>query len=477
MAKAKKIIFSIPEATIVKYSSKEAFCEDAQGTVWCDDEFYNNLVSPILTYGEIYIISVHSPIKGDFKILLIRSDQDNYQHLYDKNGEFVRSSNKDILNDEEFSVIMHKLQYSRPDYLVEKLKMFVTGRVDDSIFDSIPFLEYVDVKEPIGQSELVFDFSEHDDEVEKLFYLYDYDLYYIKCAYNLDPTCEIGEDPGFLLDDQFAEGDSILPDYFYQDNQAKQLAKKIYKLFDPNFNFENRGFDEWKKVNSLLVKMFREELYDFMRTQVHYADKASYVAMRKEILEDLEEIKRRTGLMWNPSFGEVRVKLGDAFAFLTQNNLSYVNFLNAMSDYFEKANHRISGYNEGRWEFFDEDNFDTEGFSIEVLPILENIFNELNSPKLRESLKVYQFLTDNFGRGSKLINPTTKEDYRIDKIDLENGTISFSSWGGYRTNQFTMTNQEFVDWMTNEKLKLESQNILLSLQQILSDDQRKNRLT
>jgi hypothetical protein len=58
MAKAKKIIFSIPEASIVKYATKEAFCEDAQGTVWCDDEFYFNYVLPIISWGEIYIIFV-----------------------------------------------------------------------------------------------------------------------------------------------------------------------------------------------------------------------------------------------------------------------------------------------------------------------------------------------------------------------------------------------------------------------------------
>jgi hypothetical protein len=102
MAKEKKIIFSNPEATIAKYSSKEVFCEDAQGTVWCNDEFYNNLVSPIMTYGEIYIISVHSPIKGDYKILLIRSDNEGFRPLYDKNGEFVRSSSEKIFNDEKF---------------------------------------------------------------------------------------------------------------------------------------------------------------------------------------------------------------------------------------------------------------------------------------------------------------------------------------------------------------------------------------
>ena len=477
MAKQKKVIFSIPEATITKYSSKEAFCEDAQGTVWCDDEFYNNLVSPILTYSEIYIVSIHSPRKGDFKILLIRSGQDNFQHLYDKNGEFVRSSTKDILNNVEFSNIMHKLQSSRPDFLTEKIKMFVSGKVDDSIFDSIPFLEYVDVKEPLGQSELVFDFSEREDEVEDLFDLQEYDLHHIQCALNPELQCEIGEDPSWILDDQFAEGDALLPDYFYQDNQAKQLAEKIYKLIAPNFNFENPVFGESKKVNSLLVKMFRDEMYDFIRTHVLYSDEASFVAMRKEILEDLEKLKKRTGLMWNPSTGEVRIKLSDAFAFLTQNNLSYSNLLSAMGDYFKKLNPGMSGYNENRYDFFNEDNFDTEEFSTEVLPILENIFNKLNSPKLRESLKVYEFLADKFGAFGRVTNPTTGEQYRIDKIDPEKGTISFSSWEGFRSKEITLTNQEFVDWMTNEKLKLESQNILLSLQEILSDDPRKNRFT
>jgi len=182
-------------------------------------------------------------------------------------------------------------------------------------------------------------------------------------------------------------------------------------------------------------------------------------------------------LMWNPLSGEVRIKLVDAFTFLIQNDSSHHNFHDVVSTFFERANFGISGYNEDRWDFFNEDNFDTKGFSNEVLPILEEIFNKINSPKVRDSLGVYKFIADNSDYRGEMKNPTTGVSYRIDKIDYENGTISFSKWGEWRPKQTTMTNQEFVDWMTNEKLNLESYSILLSLQQILSDDPRKNRLT
>jgi hypothetical protein len=353
----------------------------------------------------------------------------------------------------------------------------VTGKVDDSIFDSLRFLEYVDIKEPLGQSELVFDFSERDDEVEKLFFLSDYDLHYIKCALDDDLDCEIGDDADYLLNEHFAEGNTILPDYFYQDNQAKELAKKIYKFFKPNFDFENFSEQQAREVNLILIKMFENELYDFISTQVIFADKASLLAMRKDILENLEKVKQQTGLRWNPFTGEVRIKLSDAFAFLIQSNSSYYNFHDVMSSFFEKADFELRGYNEARYEFFNEDNFDTEEFSKEVLPILEDIYNKINFPRVRESLGVYKFIADNSNYRGELKNPITGASYKIDKIDYENGTISFSEWRTWLGKKYTMTNQEFVDWMTNEKLKLESQDILLSLQQILSDDPRKNRLT
>jgi hypothetical protein len=199
--------------------------------------------------------------------------------------------------------------------------------------------------------------------------------------------------------------------------------------------------------------------------------------MRKDILENLEKVKQQTGLRWNPFTGEVRIKLSDAFAFLIQSNSSYYNFHDVMSSFFEKADFELRGYNEARYEFFNEDNFDTEEFSKEVLPILEDIYNKINFPRVRESLGVYKFIADNSNYRGELKNPITGASYKIDKIDYENGTISFSEWRTWLGKKYTMTNQEFVDWMTNEKLKLESQDILLSLQQILSDDPRKNRLT
>ena len=229
MAKAKKIIFSIPEASIVKYATKEAFCEDAQGTVWCDDEFYFNYVSPIISWGEIYIIFVNSPQKGDFKLLLIRSENQSRQFYdYASGAQGSITTSGDIINNEKFINELNKLIYSKPDYLVEKIKMFLTGRVDDSIFDSLPFLDYVNIKEPLGASELVFDFSDNEDEVVALFGLEEWDLSQITCALNYDESCEIGEDPLYLKDDLFASGELILANYFPRDNQAHELIKKIY---------------------------------------------------------------------------------------------------------------------------------------------------------------------------------------------------------------------------------------------------------
>ena len=479
MAKAKKIIFSIPEASIVKYATKEAFCEDALGTVWCDDEFYFNYVSPIISWGEIYIIFVNSPQKGDYKLLLIRSENQSRQFYYYASGaQGSITTSGDIINNEKFINELNKLIYSKPDYLVEKIKMFVTGRVDDSIFDSLPFLDYVNIKEPLGTSELVFDFSDNEDEVVALFGLEEWDLSHITCALSYDKSCDIGEDPLYLKDELFASGEVILANYFPRDNQAHELIKKIYYILNPNLDTNNWNEVESRKANSFLTKTFPSEMLDFFESYVKYHNKATYGAMKERVLVDLEKIKKMTGIVWNPVDGTVKVQLGDIFIFLIESDSSHDNFIDVLGKYFENQT-PISGYNEDRYDFVDNRDYyyDYEALKNEVLPILQSVYNKLNTSKFRESINIYNLIGSNLDYRLNFTNPTTNEKYRVDKIDPESGTISFTKAGMWMLNQYTMTNQEFTEWMTNEKLKLESQNVLLSLQQILSDDSRKNRLT
>jgi hypothetical protein len=47
----------------------------------------------------------------------------------------------------------------------------------------------------------------------------------------------------------------------------------------------------------------------------------------------------------------------------------------------------------------------------------------------------------------------------------------------YGNKPLDMTFEEFKDWLESDDAVLESKNILLSLQQILEDDSRKNRAT
>jgi hypothetical protein len=60
-------------------------------------------------------------------------------------------------------------------------------------------------------------------------------------------------------------------------------------------------------------------------------------------------------------------------------------------------------------------------------------------------------------------------------LDAKKGIVKLSDYGYSKT--WEMTLEEFKDWLESDDVALESKNILLSLQQILKDDSRKNRLT
>lgn len=473
MAKTKNTLFSNSDASLVRYRDKETFCEDAQGTVWCEEEFYSNYVAPILKFGEVYIVNFKAD-NPPLRQLIIRLPEGN-NLLFDKEGSPTKRRSffpNDYLVRDYYWHLLDK----NPDYLAGKIRMFVSGKADQDVFKDIPYFNKIKLEEPLGRSKLVFSFQEQDGEnfMEELFALGEYDLSQIKCALDTESECTIESDPDSHME-YFADGDSSLMSYF-REGEARELSKKIYKALKPGMNVDTVDSDELKKVNTTIEKLFNDELSSFFYEYLNYYNSASYAKMGDDVRKNLKALKDDIGVEWDPEFNKLEIQVNDLFYLLQNNKGVETNFWAVLEKYLHKTD-RFSGYDEARYEFFDDAYFDYASFEKDVLPILKKIYDKLSSPNFKDTLGVYNLIQKDTDNRGYFQNPTLKnsELYTIRYVNPDEGTITFSRI--FSREPQTMTNQEFVDWMTNRKLNLESHDILLSLQQILSDEPRKNRLT
>jgi len=469
MAKGKSLFFSVEgkyPLNVTRYSNAELFCEDAQDTAWCRKDFFNEFVSPLLKFGEVYILNDAAAPEKKSKILIVRSP--DHVRMFDSVG----ITQTDFPSYTPGSV--EELLTTKPDNFKNKVKLFITGAADSEIFDDLPHLSNFIYREPLGESILVFDY---EDDKEILYDMFSYDEddeYVIDCALrDGDLLCEL-DSVEYYVEEAFLNGDSILSNYFPDGLQAKEFAKKIYLEIKPDFDFNIQ--DDFKKVNRILDGIASDEIYDFFSAYAYYYDRSSFEAIARAINKELAQIKEDTGFILDPINSTITTTLGNLYYYLVSNGLTHLPLETALTKLSEnyKSVRGFGGWGDAKYDLATDEFMDWNGFEQRAMHELEAIKNKMdirNFDTLRDIFLKFDFQVS---RIRPNIHPKTKNRFFIKDVDIQAETIKLSneSWGG---KLWDMTFEEFKNWLDDDNAVLESKSILLSLQQILEDDSRKNR--
>jgi hypothetical protein len=425
----------------VRYSNAELFCEDAQDTVWCNKDFFNEFVAPLLKFNEVYIFNDTGSEDKMTKKLIVRSP--SFVRMFDPSG--ITQTSLPAYTPGPVEELLAK----RPDNLSYKIKQFLTGVVGSEIFDNIPHLSKFIYREPLGESILVFDYEDDKDIIYDMFSYDDDDMNTIECALrDEDLECEL-ENVEYFIDETFLGGYGILPSYFLDGTQAKELANKIYLNLKPDFNFDDD--EEREKINKILYNIAPEGIDDFFNAWAYYYDRSSFKAIARGIKKELAQIKEDTGFVLDPINSTVSTTLGNLYFYLFSNrgtHLPVVFSLLKLSNYYKSVSN-FGGWSDAKYDLATDEFLDYYGFAQRTLPILKNIENKINK------------------------HPKTGEPFIFKYLDAEERIVKLI----YGSKPLDMTFEEFKGWLESDDAVLESKNILLSLQQILEDDSRKNRAT
>jgi hypothetical protein len=473
MAKGKNLFYSVGgkyPLSVTRYSDAELFCEDAQDTVWCREDFFNEFVSPLLKFGEVYILKDSAAPEKKSKILIVRAPE--HVRMFDSVG----------ITQTQFPSYtpgpVEELLTTKPDNFKNKVKLFITGAADSEIFDNVPHFSKLIYREPLGESILVFDYEDNKDIIYDMFSYDEDDMNTIECALeDKDLECEL-ENVDYYIDETFLEGYRILPNFVFIGTQAKVLANKIYLDVNPDFSFDDE--EESKKVNKILYNIAPEGIENFFNAWVYYYDRSSFEAIARGIKKELAQIKEDTGFVLDPVNFTVSTTLGNLYYYLFFKNLTHLPIETALlklSDNYKSVKN-FGGWYDAKNELATDEFIDYNGLEQRTLPILKDIENKIkvvgNIDIIRDIFLKYD-LRIRFSRSNK--HPKTGKPFYFRDLDAKKGIVKLSDMSSIYSKTWEMTLEEFKDWLESDDAVLESKNILLSLQQILKDDSRKNRLT
>jgi len=467
MAKGKSLFYSVTgkyPLNVYKYSNAELFCEDAQDTAWCHKDFFNEYVSPLLKFGEVYIINDEAEQGNRKKMLIVRSP--NFVRLFDTIG----ITQKGLAGYAPAQI--EELLDTNPDNFNHKVKLFFSRNAGEEIFEDVPNLSRIIYREPLGESILIFNYDDDMESFYDILNIDEDDFSVILCALNdKDYQCEL-ENVDYYIEDSFLAGHSILPNYFPDGSEAKELASKIYFEIKPDFHYDD---DDSTEVNSFLFKIAQNDIRDFFNYYTYYYDRSSWKAVANAINNELDTITKDTGFVFNPMENTISTTLANLYYYIVANNLVHLSLPNALRKLGNTFNSvkRFGGWSDAKYDLVTDQFLDYSAFELSTLPILNNIKNTIsqgNINVIRDILVKYDLETNR----NENKHPKTGERYWLRDIDTENGTVTLSNsgWGG---KSWEMTFEEFKDWLENDDAVLESKEILLSLQQILENDSRKNR--
>jgi len=469
MAKGKSLFYSVTgkyPLNVHKYSNAELFCEDAQDTAWCRKDFFNEFVSPLLKFGEVYILNDAAAPEKKSKILIVRSP--DHVRMFDSIG----------VTQTEFPSYtpgpVEELLTTKPDNFKNKVKLFITGAAGSEIFEDLPHLSNFIYREPLGQSILVFDYEGDEEILYDTFRYSEDDLWTIDCALrDSDRLCEL-ENVDYFIDESFLNGYLILSNYFPDGSQAKEFAKKIYLEIKPDFDFADE--EDYKKVNRIIDSFASEDIYDFFSAYTYYYDRSSFEAIARAINKELDRIFKDTGFILDPINHTLRTTLGNLYLYLASNNLTHLPLETAlmkMSDYY-KSVRDFGGWDDARYDIATDEYMDWNGFEQRVMPVLEAIKNKMDARDLDILRDIFLKFNFQISKIKPNIHPKTRDEFFIKDVDTQAETIKLSN-AGWGSKLRHMTFEEFKDWLDDDNAVLESKSILLSLQQILENDSRKNR--
>jgi len=333
-----------------------------------------NTISSPYYYDTKVIINIEIPNKKSiyYKIILmkvIKLTESDLNHIIRR----VIQTEQDTEEEEDKNLVIG-------------LRNFAKGRITkDDLYRLDDSIDYIDKKEPLGQSIVTIKFDDNKEFLEEID-LDEQDVWFMQ-ALNGYNGYEFN-DP-YQIEQDFKEGYNV---YYEINDENTETLKVIATTILPDKEFTIDSEEYRSELSVMLLDLFPEEidriLGDFYMEKEHEMNTVAKESIKNEFNKPLEE----KGINLNYDMDEVEITLADLYSEALQLNLFNSNAKEIVTAIIKKAlGNNVGGWYESSYEYQDADYFDLESFNREVERQFEKIIEKLDE-KSEEEYTVQDFV-------------------------------------------------------------------------------------
>lgn len=333
-----------------------------------------NTISSPYYYGTKVNINIEIPNKKSiyYKIILmkvIKLTESDLNHIIRR----VIQTEQDTEEEEDKNLVIG-------------LRNFAKGRITkDDLYRLDDSIDYIDKKEPLGQSMVTIKFDDNKEFLEEID-LDEQDVWFMQ-ALNGYNGYEFN-DP-YQIEEDFKEGYNV---YYEINDENTETLKIIATTILPDKEFTIDSEEYRSELSVMLLDLFPNEidyiLGDFHSEKEHEMNTVAKESIKNEFNKPLEE----KGINLNYDMDEVEITLADLYSEALQLNLFNSNAKEIVTAIIKKAlGNNVGGWYESIYDYQDADYFDLESFNREVERQFEKIIEKLDE-KSEEEYTVQDFV-------------------------------------------------------------------------------------
>jgi hypothetical protein len=450
--KSVKVIYKDENVLVVKPLTHKASCYYGYETRWCtaskdSDSNFNRYTSKGVLY---YFIPKNNP-RGKVALFIEKDgNKITNKEVYDSADE-EKGVNLLYERFPELTNLINELVGELP--IVDLLKSYKTGKIDsDELLSSDSFIGILKNEKDKGETIVKFGFNGLDD-YKKLFDLSDDDIWFLNVVDDPYNTYDF-----YSMDIDYEWKDGYIIQRFNDENKA--LLREILKYILPKYADADLDSPETAVINEItkyLDDMFKSEVSNITSEFQTEMNRAARIGAEYTIEKELCDYFKQYGIE----------KSSDRCYYLYQTTIN--NLIKLFEKYQPKndtirtllktiaEDDNVGGWAYSGYEMIEWDAFDEEGFQREVNRNLEKMKEDIeeNENYVGPYKEIYDEITKNYKFEEWYKLPRNKEyDFRINRIDVDDLTISVTTRKGYGNYKQYILNDidEFYSFLYNYKL-------------------------
>jgi hypothetical protein len=305
------------------------------------------------------------------------------------------------------------------------LRNFVKGKITDrDLLDSDKLITRVIPNSNRAQSVLFLEF-ENENSFLKVLNIDEDDIHFFQSLVSPYNSYDIFHDYDSVEDD-FLQG---YGPWYHFDSSNQELMEKISKVyFGEELDFDST--DSKTNFAENLMKIFPREISDFLSDYTRDLNQTMEETASEEIDDEIKNFLKNYGFELIKYDG-VKATIADLLSLYVQYNVPHVSLKKLLKTIFEKNNEKLGGWDEDRYRFADDKNFDTSQFNRSVERNLESIIEKyedsFNVEDLRNFLQMIDRVSAKYGLKRWLKLPKNPQvHFKINGFDRENQKIDVS---------------------------------------------------